>query len=29
MLKEAGFGKVEVKQLPHDIFNSYSIIIKG
>ena len=29
MLKEAGFTKVEVKQLPHDIFNNYFIITKG
>ena len=29
MLEEAGFKKVEVKQLPHDIFNNYFIIIKG
>ncbi len=29
MLKEAGFSKVEVKQLPHDIFNNYFIITKG
>ncbi len=29
MLEEAGFEKVEVKQLPHDIFNNYFIITKG
>src|ERR671917_934659 len=29
MLKDAGFIKVEVKQLPHDIFNNYFIITKG
>jgi 2-polyprenyl-3-methyl-5-hydroxy-6-metoxy-1,4-benzoquinol methylase len=29
MLKDAGFKKVEVKQLPHDIFNNYFIITKG
>ena len=29
MLEEAGFKKVEVKQLPHDIFNNYFIITKG
>jgi 2-polyprenyl-3-methyl-5-hydroxy-6-metoxy-1,4-benzoquinol methylase len=29
MLREAGFTKVEVKQLPHDIFNNYFIITKG
>jgi hypothetical protein len=29
MLKEAGFTEVEVKQLPHDIFNNYFIITKG
>jgi 2-polyprenyl-3-methyl-5-hydroxy-6-metoxy-1,4-benzoquinol methylase len=29
MLKEAGFKKVEIKQLPHDIFNNYFIITKG
>jgi len=29
MLAEAGFTKVEVKQLPHDIFNNYFIITKG
>jgi 2-polyprenyl-3-methyl-5-hydroxy-6-metoxy-1,4-benzoquinol methylase len=29
MLKEAGFAKVEVEQLPHDIFNNYFIITKG
>ncbi len=29
MLKEAGFTKVEVKQLPHDIFNNYFMITKG
>src|SRR5215203_3312771 len=28
MLEEAGFKKVEVKQLPHDIFNNYFIITK-
>jgi ubiquinone/menaquinone biosynthesis C-methylase UbiE len=28
MLKEAGFNKVEVKQLPHDIINSYYIAKK-
>ncbi len=29
MLKEAGFGEVEVKQLPHDFQNSYYIAKKG
>jgi ubiquinone/menaquinone biosynthesis C-methylase UbiE len=29
MLEEAGFKKVKVKQLPHDIFNNYFIITKG
>ena len=29
MLEEAGFGEVEVKQLPHDFANSYFIITKG
>ena len=29
LLKDAGFKKVEVKQLPHDIFNNYFIITKG
>jgi len=29
MLKDAGFKEVEVKQLPHDIFNNYFIITKG
>jgi 2-polyprenyl-3-methyl-5-hydroxy-6-metoxy-1,4-benzoquinol methylase len=29
MLEEAGLKKVEVKQLPHDIFNNYFIITKG
>jgi 2-polyprenyl-3-methyl-5-hydroxy-6-metoxy-1,4-benzoquinol methylase len=29
MLREAGFAKVEVEQLPHDIFNNYFIITKG
>jgi spermidine synthase len=29
MLKDAGFKKVEVKQLPHDIFNNYFIITKA
>jgi 2-polyprenyl-3-methyl-5-hydroxy-6-metoxy-1,4-benzoquinol methylase len=29
MLKEAGFKEIEVKQLPHDIFNNYFIITKG
>jgi 2-polyprenyl-3-methyl-5-hydroxy-6-metoxy-1,4-benzoquinol methylase len=29
MLEEAGFKKVEVKQLPHDIFNNYFIVRKG
>ncbi len=29
MLEEAGFTKVEVKQLPHDIFNNYFIVTKG
>jgi 2-polyprenyl-3-methyl-5-hydroxy-6-metoxy-1,4-benzoquinol methylase len=28
MLKDAGFKKVEVKQLPHDIFNNYFVITK-
>jgi SAM-dependent methyltransferase len=29
MLREAGFGEVEVKQLPHDFQNSYYIAKKG
>ncbi len=29
MLAEAGFGSVEVKQLPHDFANSYYIVRKG
>jgi 2-polyprenyl-3-methyl-5-hydroxy-6-metoxy-1,4-benzoquinol methylase len=29
MLKEAGFGEVEVKRLPHDFENSYYIAKKG
>ncbi len=29
MLKEAGFGEMEVKQLPHDFQNSYYIAKKG
>jgi 2-polyprenyl-3-methyl-5-hydroxy-6-metoxy-1,4-benzoquinol methylase len=29
MLKEAGFEEVEIKQLPHDIFNNYFIVTKG
>jgi len=29
LLKAAGFKEVEVKQLPHDIFNNYFIITKG
>ncbi len=29
MLAEAGFGQVEVKQLPHDFQNSYYIVKKG
>ena len=29
MLKEAGFTKVEVEQLPHDFQNSYYIVTKG
>lgn len=29
MLEEAGFGKVEVKQLPHDFQNSYYVAKKG
>ena len=29
MLKDAGFKEVEVKQLPHDIFNNYFVITKG
>ena len=28
MLEEAGFGKVEVKQLPYDLQNSYYIAKK-
>ncbi len=28
MLREAGFAKVEVKQLPHDIANSYYIVAR-
>ena len=29
MLNEAGFGEVEVKQLPHDFVNSYYIAKKA
>ena len=29
MLKEAGFTKVQVEQLPHDIVNSYYIVTKS
>ncbi len=29
MLREAGFTKVEVEQLPHDFANSYYIVTKG
>ncbi|HLL40507.1 MAG TPA: hypothetical protein VK357_12700, partial [Rubrobacteraceae bacterium] len=29
MLKEAGFTRVEVKQLPHDFQNYYYIATKG
>ncbi len=29
MLRDAGFGRVEVKQLPHDFVNSYYIVTKG
>jgi hypothetical protein len=29
MLEEAGFGEVEVKQLPHDFQNSYYIAKKA
>ncbi|QIN82179.1 methyltransferase domain-containing protein [Rubrobacter tropicus] len=29
MLREAGFSRVEVKQLPHDIFNNYFVVTKG
>jgi 2-polyprenyl-3-methyl-5-hydroxy-6-metoxy-1,4-benzoquinol methylase len=29
MLKEAGFGEVEVERLPHDIANSYFVARKG
>lgn len=29
MLKEAGFGKTEVKRLPHDTMNAYFIVKKG
>ena len=29
MLEEAGFAKVEVKQLPHDFQNSYFIAKKA
>ncbi len=29
MLKEAGFTSVEVRQLEHDLFNSYFIVSKG
>ncbi len=28
MLREAGFAKVEVKQLPHDLANSYYVVTK-
>jgi Zn-dependent membrane protease YugP len=29
MLNEAGFGEVDVKQLPHDFVNSYYIAKKA
>ena len=29
MLREAGFGEVEVERLPHDIANSYFVARKG
>jgi hypothetical protein len=29
MLEEAGFKEVELKQLPHDFFNSYYIAKKA
>ena len=29
MLAEAGFTRLEVKQLPHDIMNNYFIARKG
>jgi 2-polyprenyl-3-methyl-5-hydroxy-6-metoxy-1,4-benzoquinol methylase len=29
MLREAGFAKVEVKQLPHDFANSYYVVTKS
>jgi hypothetical protein len=29
MLEEAGFGEVEVKQLPHDFQNSYYVARKA
>ena len=29
MLAEAGFAKVEVKQLPHDFANSYYVVTKS
>ncbi len=29
MVKEAGFGQVEIKHLPHDFQNSYYIVMKG
>lgn len=28
MLHQAGFGKIEVKKLPHDVFNNYFVITK-
>jgi Zn-dependent membrane protease YugP len=29
MLREAGFAKVEVEQLPHDLANSYYVVTKS
>ena len=29
MVKEAGFGQVEIKHLPYDFQNSYYIVMKG
>jgi len=29
MLRDAGFGRVEVKRLPHDIQNSYYVVSRG
>jgi hypothetical protein len=29
MVKEAGFGQVEIKHLPHDFQNSVYVVMKG